>query len=211
MPILKNITAPNGAIVGFHKAMQASVNIGMNSVTVNVASWTSEDDYFAGKGLVWMWAMDTTLAALSDIDAMLSISDPFGGGTIIVDGGGTLAAARLRAWARIKDARDAAIASGFTWNGLVFDSDDVSQQRIQGGVQLASMAAANGQEFSIDWTVADNTTRTLSGVDMIAVGVALGAWVTSNFAAGVALRAQINAATSIDQLAEITWPLAPTP
>jgi hypothetical protein len=205
MPIMKSIQAPNGATVTFHKAVQAAVDIVSGTVAVNVASWSTEDDHNAGSGLVWMWSMDMAKAALADIDGALALAAPFSGGTVVSDQSATLATEKVRAWARIKSERDAAIAVGFTWNGSTFDSDDLSIQRIQGAVQMATLSAAAGQPFSIQWTLADNSTRMLSGPDMVAVGLALGAFVARTFATGVSLRQAIDAAMTNDEVRSITW------
>jgi len=117
----------------------------------------------------------------------------------------TLADAQATQWTLVKAARDAVVAGGFTWNGLTFDSDDVSQQRIQGAVQLAAIAASAQQPFSIVWTLHNNQTATLSGTDMINVGLALGMFVQTQFSKGVALRTQIDAATSISAVEAIVW------
>lgn len=119
----------------------------------------------------------------------------------------TLEDLKVQQWLTIKAARDEAEFGGFAWDGSVFDSDPQSQSRIQGGVQLATMAAE--QPFSIDWTLADNTVRTLSAPDMIAVGVALGAHVQGVHATARALRAQIEAATTAAEVEAISWPTQP--
>lgn len=119
----------------------------------------------------------------------------------------TLDILRHRRWCYFKLIRADREFGGFTWDGSVFDSDPQSQARIQGGVQLATMAAA--QPFSIDWTLADNTIRTLSAADMIAVGVALAAHVQGVHATARALRAQIEAATTIAEIEAISWPSQP--
>jgi hypothetical protein len=116
-----------------------------------------------------------------------------------------LATAQNDTWNAIKAARDINLASGFTWGGSKFDSDDISQQRIQGAVQLAVLAAGAGQSFSIQWTLFDNSVRTLSGSDMISVGIALGTFVQTVFSAGVILRQQIDAATTLTTLGSISW------
>lgn len=108
-------------------------------------------------------------------------------------------------WNDIKTARDAEIFGGFTWNGYLFDSDEVSQQRIQGAAQMASLSAAAGRSFSIDWTMADNTTHTLSGEDMMNVGLALGDFLQATFAKGVSLRNQINSAKVKADVLAVTW------
>lgn len=105
-------------------------------------------------------------------------------------------------WEEIKKARDAAQYGGFTWDGSRFDSDQVSQQRIAGSVQLANIV---GSSFSVDWILADNTTRTLSASDMVAVGAALGAFVQAQFVKGQSLRNQIMAATTPEEISAISW------
>lgn len=104
-------------------------------------------------------------------------------------------------WAEIKAARSSAEYGGFTWDGSAFDSDAISQARIQGAVQLAGMAP----EFSIDWTLANNEVRTLSAADMLAVGAALGLHVATQFNRARVLREQIEVATTADAVAAIVW------
>lgn len=104
-------------------------------------------------------------------------------------------------WAIIKQARQAAEFGGFIWGNSTFDSDSISQSRIQGAVQLAGMGAG----FAIDWTLANNTVRTLIGADMAAVGVALGQHVAAQHAKARALRAQIEAASTAAQVAAVVW------
>lgn len=113
--------------------------------------------------------------------------------------------AKAATWAAVKTGRDAELYDSFVWDGSRFDSDQVSQTRIQGAVQLATIALSQGQNISIDWTLYDNTTRTLSATDFVQLGVALGTFVTTLFAAGVTLRDQIVAATTVQQVDAIKW------
>jgi hypothetical protein len=118
----------------------------------------------------------------------------------------TLAAIKVARWAAIKAARDAAEFGGFAWDGSSFDSDGQSQSRIMGATQLATLAAAAEQPFAIDWTLQDNTVRTLSGAEMIAVGMALGTHVATQHGIGRAVRAAIEEATTAEELEAIEWP-----
>ena len=104
-------------------------------------------------------------------------------------------------WHSIKQARALAEYAGFTWNGSVFDSDAISQNRITGAVTLAQLSPS----FTIDWTLADNTVRTLNQVEMFQVGAALGTHVQTQFAKGQLLRVQIEAATTKEAIEAITW------
>lgn len=108
-------------------------------------------------------------------------------------------------WAEIKGARNATEFGIFTWNGSTFDSDAASQSRIQGAAQLATLALMNNQMFSVDWTLADNTVRTLSAQDMIMVGTAMGEHITMQHTKARLKRKEIEAATIADQVAAITW------
>ena len=113
----------------------------------------------------------------------------------------TLADLKAEKWRNIKANRDAAEHGGFTWDGSVFDSDVLSQQRITGAVTLAQMSPA----FTTVWTLKDNSTRTLSAADMFAVGVALGTHVSTQFLQGQLLRAQIDEAATAQEVEAIHW------
>ena len=108
-------------------------------------------------------------------------------------------------WDEIKAAREAAEFGGFTWDGSAFDSDLTSQSRIQGAAQLATLSQLAGQPFSIDWTLADNTVRSLDATDMIAAGQAMGVHIASQHAIGRGKRAQIDAATTPAEVAAVVW------
>lgn len=113
---------------------------------------------------------------------------------------------KIASWVAVKAARSAVEGGTFVWDGSTFDCDAASTSRVMGAVQLASMALSAGLPWSIDWTLSDNTVRTLSAQDMLGVGAALGTQVAQAFATARALRAQIDAAQSAEELAGIAWP-----
>lgn len=115
-----------------------------------------------------------------------------------------LAAQKDAAWERIRQARDAAEngASAFEWDGSVFDS---SPMRIGGAFSAARAALELGIPFSVDWTLADNTVRTLSATEMVEVGFAQLAHVEALHTKARQLRAQIYAATSLAEIEAVTW------
>jgi hypothetical protein len=176
MPITKAIQAPSGASVEFHKAMQASVDMNTGTVSVNVASWSTDTDYLAGAGLTWMWSVELTLDALANLDVALTAVEPFDGGEIVSDPAVTLYAVKARAWAKIKDARNAAIYAGL----------------------LARAPSAN-------WTAVEDGTATLSDDDVGTMGQVFGEWVNANLRAAAALRARIDGATTADLVKQAAW------
>ena len=113
----------------------------------------------------------------------------------------TLADLKAAQWGLIKQARSQAEYAGFTWDGSTFDSDALSQNRITGAVTLAQMSP----EFVIDWTLKDNTVRTLIREEMVAVGIALGMHVQTQFTKAQALRLQIETASTPEQVAAVVW------
>ena len=110
---------------------------------------------------------------------------------------------KMQQWSAIKRERTRREYAGFIWDESTFDSDPVSQSRIQGAVQMASLDPAT---FTIDWTLADNTVRTLSGSDMVAVGLALAQHVNGLHVVARGLRAQIEAAMTVAEVEAVTWP-----
>jgi hypothetical protein len=110
---------------------------------------------------------------------------------------------RQRKWEAIKRERDAEELSPFTWNDMTFDADRVSQSRIQGAAQLATISP----EFEVEWTLADNTTTTLDKTDIYGVASALGQRVSLIHQYARSLREAINHATNESTLNDINWNL----
>lgn len=113
----------------------------------------------------------------------------------------TLDDLKAEKWRNIKANRDSHEQGGFTWDGSVFDSDAISQQRITGAVTLAQLST----EFTMAWTLADNSVRVLSQLEMLDVGVTLGFHVATQFVRGQTLRAQIEAAVTKEEVEAIVW------
>ena len=67
-------------------------------------------------------------------------------------------------------------------------------------------APPHGLAKSDDPWIADNSVRTLSAAQMVAVGVAAGQHVAAQRATARALREQIQAATTPQELEAIVWP-----
>ena len=104
-------------------------------------------------------------------------------------------------WALIKAARIEAEFGGFTWDGSMFDSDQVSQARIQGAVLLAT----SNPDFAVDWTLEDNTVRSLTADDLIAISQALGEHVSLQHSRARDARALLDQATSISEVQSISF------
>lgn len=112
---------------------------------------------------------------------------------------------RAAKWSEIKAAREAAEFSSFTCLGYEFDCDRESVTRLMGAIQLAQMALSLGESFAIDWTLADNTVVSLSALDLIQAGQALGVHVNTAHAKARILREQIDVAPDAAAVRAISW------
>lgn len=111
----------------------------------------------------------------------------------LVDGGlvwqdvRSLAEAKTEKLRELRDAREAALNSTFTWDGSVFDADQVSQTRLMGLRLDAQMPSFTSQA----WRLADNSWRVLSATDAAGVWEALKAHMAYQFTWFAAKEAQV--------------------
>lgn len=113
-----------------------------------------------------------------------------------------LVAVKSLKWSDIKKHRSEEELKPLWFDGDYFDADLFSQQRISGAVQLALLS---GDEFQIEWTLADNSSRVLSKAELIILGVALGSRTAQIFQYSQALREQIELAQSVEDVEQIGW------
>ena len=102
----------------------------------------------------------------------------------------------------INQARDAEEQGGFSYMGKVFDSDQVSCIRMMGASQALANAPA---ETTITWTCQDNSTINLNGTEFAGLVVALATHSNTCHQKATELKAQIEKATSAEELEEIKW------
>lgn len=110
--------------------------------------------------------------------------------------------ARDEKWSEMKMHRDAEEFGGLDFGGHRYDTDALSQQRIQG----ASQQVALGAFTSIKWTTADNLTVTLTAQEVDDLARAVGQLVNTAHERGRIVRLEIAAATTEAELEAITWP-----
>jgi hypothetical protein len=213
MAISKVLNADNGITISYHRAISLAVDLVGNTAQVTVNSHASEQAALDKLPIAWQWRVDVPVGQLAgdeptlldEVEAALVSLDtsPFYGGERVTDLGDNLDSAKARAWNRIKLARAAAESKDVIYDGGAYQAD---KERISGATQLAWMAKQTGQEYLVTWTLSDNTTRTLDADGMIGLGIALGMHVTQVYDTGRALRAQIAAAATIDEVDAIGWP-----
>ena len=104
--------------------------------------------------------------------------------------------------AEINAARDQAEQGGFEYMGKVFDSDQVSAQRISMAAQAMALAPDG---TTITWTCQDNSTIDLTAQELVGLVVALAQHSNTCHEKATALKAKIEEAKSEEELNKINW------
>jgi len=106
--------------------------------------------------------------------------------------------------AKIRDInhrRDQQELSGFDYLGKRFDSDVNAMRRIS----IAVQAAQSYPDFIVEWTCQDNSTITLNAEQIIAMPLTMAVYGNELHQKARTLKAQIEAATTIDEVNLIDW------
>lgn len=109
---------------------------------------------------------------------------------------------KLAKRAEINQARDATEQGGFEYLGKTFDSDPISCQRISMAAQAMALAPEGA---TITWTCQDNSTIDLTAQELVGLVVALAQHSNTCHEKATALKAQIDAAKTAEELEKITW------
>ena len=119
----------------------------------------------------------------------------------------TLDELKLAKCAEINRSRDAEEQGGFEYLGKVFDSDQISCQRISTAAQaLQLMNLSEGGDIPvITWTCADNTTIDLTASDLAGLVIALMEHSNSCHQKATELKEQAEKATTEEELNAISW------
>ena len=108
-------------------------------------------------------------------------------------------------WKEIKRQRDIAEFATFTYNNMEFDGDLDAQRRLAAYISVSKSSIAAGQPFEAEFTLANNTNVTLTAQDFVGIELAKVQAVAATFNHASALRAQIDAATTVQEVEVITW------
>lgn len=102
----------------------------------------------------------------------------------------------------INAARDKAEQGGFEYMGKIFDSDQVSCQRISMAAQAMAFAP---EESSIVWTCQDNTTISLNKTQLAGMVGALAQHSNACHQKATKLKADVDKAKTAEQVEAIKW------
>ena len=108
-------------------------------------------------------------------------------------------------WAIIKQARTAFIDAPLVTPYGTFDSDAAGRNSITDAVLLANNLSALSLPVAIEFTLADNSVVTLDAAQIVEVGLLLGQKVQYAHPHSQALRAQIEAAATKEDVEAVVW------
>lgn len=108
-------------------------------------------------------------------------------------------------WISIKEAREAIINAPLVTPYGIFDSDPKSRQNITDAILMLKSLEDLGSPTTIDFTLADDTARTLTTAEMVMVGLLLGQKIQAAHAQARALRGALDLATTKEEVEAITW------
>lgn len=207
MPLLKTITAPNGATLTYHRVSRAEVTPSGTEATVQ--SWPDEAAFLAGRPPLWNSRINDGLAPalLGQLEAALMTgAGDFGGATPLSDSGSDLEQARQRQWAEIKARRaqldNEPIGVTVAATDIELDADQSSRIDLMGAV----LAMQTSGQASRLWRCADNQMRELTLADLITVGQAIAARRQQLIETSDALWQQIQVAENAAAVLAIVWP-----
>lgn len=216
MFISKSTVAENGSSVTHHMLVSTMIEPDSDDLRIMIHSWPNEAARLSGGGhvgqsfaLVPISSLNLTSGLKAGILGAILNLPRWVGGEASTSTEPTLQGAKERKWSQIKAERARREFGVFEWGGHQFDCDDISQRRITGATLAALIAAVNSSPFSVAWTLSDNASVTLSGSQMINVGLTLMSHVNSLHATSRALRTSIDESQSPNSIAEVEWPATP--
>lgn len=201
MHIYHPVVTPHGAQATVHRIgslnLRDTVQVTVNSFVDDVAALPCWQDTHT----IPLAAFTASAYPASVNDYLISAQGPLAGGVVIA-GSSPLDQAKAKAIARINFDRAAFIDAGCVTPAGVVDTTDVSIRNIMASVTMAQIA---GADFQIVWRLLDNTEVALDAAGMIAVGVAVMAHVDGAMRHSWALKAQVNACTTTEEVEALAF------
>jgi hypothetical protein len=111
---------------------------------------------------------------------------------------------QLKNWNKdlVNAIRDGQISKGFTFNGIVYDSDDSARQNVTGACTLALVLLGQQLDFpeGFTWRTQDNDNTPMNASSVISMALTLGNYVTTCYGVSWYHKANIDAMTDINTL-----------
>ncbi|MDL2280308.1 DUF4376 domain-containing protein [Selenomonadales bacterium OttesenSCG-928-I06] len=113
--------------------------------------------------------------------------------------------AKDQKWQEIKNIRDAKEREPFFYLEKYFDFDNLASERLNWAISAARSALEIGEEFSVEWTCADNTTILLNAAQILNIPFAVAQRTVAVHSKARQYRQQIEEATTTKKVEKIVW------
>jgi hypothetical protein len=223
MPIIKETKTPTGVTVAYHVPVKFEINLRQNIGTVSVQSYVDEAAAIANAPVAWNWDVSVSVGSVVGItdpskfveDLLTAAGGVFEGGLSVDDTTQSLESIKQRKLFSITQARLNADADHFIYSYTDASGNTVSKDIRTGYKDMVDLLTTNSYitlfgDFDADWPggwkAIDNTYVQISTVDqwkdffkcMYKTGIA-------NFKKSQLLKAQIDAATTAEEVNAINW------
>lgn len=211
MPLLKSVVTPGSVQLSYHVAARIEGALNQPTLAVHVQSWPSENARYDAVAFSHVWYVPVPIAllagplntAVEQVLATHSIDgNPFVGASVVPERG-NLEAAKALKWAMIKQTRDMLAQTPIAYAGSVFDADERSVSNVRGALQGLTLSQSTEP---IIWTLADNSTRSLSLQDLQGLALEIFSRTDQLYSTARTLRAAVDAAQSVDDVMAVAWP-----
>ena len=213
MPIIKNITIDSGLVVTYHRVISVvtTMHLGSEMVIASVQSWVDKaraDNGEDGNFSSYQVAITPQPGMVAKAEQAL-VSDStcslFGGvvtpDVILSD----LDKAKTKKKAEVASARNVEMYADKTTTLGTFGSTDSDNNKLSIAIQVTQLAAAAGQPAECGYKTVDGvySVYTLAQLEQIALEIA--AQVLPLYQKESGLVAQVDAATTVEEVQSITW------
>lgn len=104
---------------------------------------------------------------------------------------------------RVNADRERALSAGVTYGGSVYDSDNRSRANLTGAVAATQAGIPLPDRFT--WRTSDNKDVPMTAVELVGLAAAMLSHVNAQYRRSWELKAQINAATTAEEVAAVKW------
>lgn len=205
MHFAKTFSPKPGLTAHYHRAVITGIQDGIVRIDIrHYANETDEqniwrDNYYAPVSVLTAAGDPETLIA----DWLVSDEGPLSGAVITEEVTPTDVAKAL-ALSAVKLEQTAIEANGLDVEGIgVVQTDLASQMRINGFATAAQIELSQGRDFSVNYTLADNTSKTLSAAEIMQLSVAVAEYVNEVHHKAQELRELVKGAANIESVRSI--------
>ena len=205
MHIYKLCVTPQGVNANYHRIASIVVNPADETVALVVNSYAAE---FAALPC-WQETHSMPMSEFSTgsypanvYEWVVSNPGPLVGGALY-DDPTSLEAKRSKTLRRINEMREAVVNGGCLTPSGVVDTNEISRNNVAAACQVALRASLTEAPYSVVWRLLDNSEVTVDAAGMLAIGDAVLFHVDRAYRLSWTLKAQVEAATSIEQIDNI--------